>query len=931
MSILSALPKKLQFIRTTVSFGVIALLVTPVVVTTGEIFGADLIRVLPVTNKILEFHFKEGHIDYNGVGATGAFECHGYFNKVFYQSLVNTASITTPSNCQISSPDDSRYASSKAPVRIGYKAVGTEFNSPLLSPQFLREYFVYAELQEAMSSGKRYTIALSDLADNKRTCTILFDEKTLRSPTIKVSQVGFPTSAPKYAYFSLWMGTLGALELGAYTAATFNLINVSTGAVVKTWNAIQLQKSKSQSDNILGNWSGADVYDLDFSDITTPGRYKIVAENIGCSFPFDINDDVYREPYRAIMRGMYGQRMGVEKYLYEYDKIYPRARHPDVSNLPSGIWGWYADAGDWDLYQRHWTIPFAPLLAYAMKPANHKDGDVGNKWREKPTDPWIEEGNNGVPDIIDEGRWMIEFGKRVTRAVGGVISSAGADGGATCNPSWADKRPQPVGGVDPVANSAYAGGAAYLAYCLNKHHTLSGKSGSHPESAAWIAEAQSALARGTSGDWRTLSMVALYLATGDASYQSLAKAAGLNYIKSDWLDFSPRRLAACMYAISAKELPNVDLTFYDGVKNGILADANLHLSSLTTGYRFGGVESRENVNINLLTIPRLFTVAVAYELTKEKKYFDCVHTTMAYLYGGNQENRTRLTGVGYNRELDAFVCDAWYLLDFNHIAYRNPIFPGFSVYNGTTFDISTGPGSESWARSSALPEWGQWPRGENRMRNRYSIAGSEFTINQNNAWYMFAAGYLLDGKGTTQPFSRPTVALNYLEASQIGVSGPFPLSVTASPTTERVEYWYDYHFIGESENKANGFLCIWDVSQTKLKIGDQVLITAIAYDYKGEPSVPTPEGEKRMTITSISALKVSGNKMRAGNKPGLSINHHLLQVNGVQGRVNLFTVDGRFITGTEVTNGSVQLDIGFAPAGAYVLRTISGTFRFSKN
>ena len=36
--------------------------------------AADLLRVQPVTDKILMLHFTEGHIDYNGVRPDGTFE-----------------------------------------------------------------------------------------------------------------------------------------------------------------------------------------------------------------------------------------------------------------------------------------------------------------------------------------------------------------------------------------------------------------------------------------------------------------------------------------------------------------------------------------------------------------------------------------------------------------------------------------------------------------------------------------------------------------------------------------------------------------------------------------------------------------------------------------------------------------------------------------
>ena len=81
--------------------------------------------------------------------------------------------------------------------------------------------------------------------------------------------------------------------------------------------------------------------------------------------------------------------------------------------------------------------------------------------------------------------------------------------------------------------------------------------------------------------------------------------------------------------------------------------------------------------------------------------------------------------------------------------------------------------------------------------------------------------------------------------SEDGVS--IRLSIRASADTERVEYYYDWHFAGESTDRADGFALAWDIAQNNLQPGESVTITAIAYDTKGESSLPTQEGEREFT------------------------------------------------------------------------------------
>ena len=46
--------------------------------------GADLIKILPVTEKIIMLHFDEGHIDYQGYGQDRYEDISLYYNFVVF-------------------------------------------------------------------------------------------------------------------------------------------------------------------------------------------------------------------------------------------------------------------------------------------------------------------------------------------------------------------------------------------------------------------------------------------------------------------------------------------------------------------------------------------------------------------------------------------------------------------------------------------------------------------------------------------------------------------------------------------------------------------------------------------------------------------------------------------------------------------------------
>jgi hypothetical protein len=438
---------------------------------------------------------------------------------------------------------------------------------------------------------------------------------------------------------------------------------------------------------------------------------------------------------------------------------------------------------------------------------------------------------------------------------GGVPGYVGRDAGAETRPSWSDDRVLYVSEERVDMAYAYAGAAAYYVHNLNKHY---GKV--HPSADEWLAEARDAFkwaqARKDESEdarrMRQLAAACLYLATSEPEFQTIFKADWQQDGQRNdgaWLNHTPNMLASAIYLLSCAGKPNLDKEFHAQVQASMIARADkVTDNNEQVGFRYGGLENHQTVLMNLITAPRVFFQIVAYETTKAEKYRRSIHNTLAYVFGGNPEGRSRLTGVGYEAEQDAFVPDAWYLLDFNHKVYRNPIFPGHSAYGLLSgWDVG-GPGSEAWARSSTLPVIDRWPIGEQRMRSRYSIAGSEWTIHQNHPWYILATGYLLPADNRPlPPFSRPTVALKLTE-DRIDLARPMRLTATTGASTERVEYYFEWHFIGESTDRASGFAFTWDPSQTELKTGDDVQITAVAYDRHGETSLPSPQGERTLRV-----------------------------------------------------------------------------------
>ncbi len=879
-------------------------------------FAADLVRILPVTDKILQVTFDEGHIDYFGIYG------NRYDDNVCYYQALNTGRSVESDRYTITSTDDPNYTGHQNPVALGRKAKGVDFNNIYQNnePKAVKHHWIYLELPFEMQTGHTYTVTMNRLAGNVNEYKLTFDENHQRSPAIHVNQVGYVPEAPKYAYISHFMGDFdhaphdkGALNLEKYDGADFYLFDVANGRRVYS-GKVAFHKSKSNPDFKTdkgfehANMTLADVYECDFSEFAAPGEYKIVVENMGCSYPFEIGADVYREPYYWTSRAMFTQRQGIVQEI-EPGVLYPRDHHTDdglvIKYFPDetgekkfdpdggvgeikGVWGWYHDAGDWDGYAHHYRVPMILLALYDIKPENFGDGDVHLKYKEADDAPWILEHQNGIPDVLDEASWLIRFFKRARRALqdqgysdGGVPGYVGVDAGSDDDgvlPSWEDTRVMALKGGNIVPMTyRYAACAAWLAVCLDK----AGGATPHPRSAGWIQEARDAYAwakdqnKDGDGDVNRAKMeaaAALYRYTAETAYQDdfrTCKNRDNNWGSAAlWFNLHPWHHAAAIFALIPDDHPGLDAGLKQACIDAITnrADRETVDTAAGRGFRYGADRNILFI-LGTFSTPKIFLAAYAHELTGRQKYLDVCYSTCDYCLGGNQMNMVKISGVGENPERQPFHIDSWCLYDYNSMVYTNPILPGYVPYemhrngdwmSGNLGDIGNGwswVGDEDFSRSTAYPAIGDFPDAEARFWNRNSIAGSEWTVHQTLCQAIFAYGYLCgDFTGPYTANQRPTVALNLQDGLEIPQDKTVTLCVTASPDVRRVEYYYDWHFIGESTDRDNDFAFKWELEKYKTS-RKETLITAKAFDDRGLVSAPGDAGEKCVQITRATAVE----------------------------------------------------------------------------
>lgn len=210
-------------------------------------------------------------------------------------------------------------------------------------------------------------------------------EQTVETMGVNVNQVGYLPDAEKKAVVRA--------DLGTEIDGDFDVINVATGKSVYTGTLEAFGENKASEENTAI---------ADFSDVTEEGTYKIVTENYGESFQFEIGKNVYDDLAESALHMFYLQRCGEE---IEDDTFGHPACHTGgaleargTSSAYLSVLGGWHDAGDYGRYTVAGAKAVADLLL-AYEAYGDQFGD----------DTGIPESGNGIPDLLDEVKYELDW------------------------------------------------------------------------------------------------------------------------------------------------------------------------------------------------------------------------------------------------------------------------------------------------------------------------------------------------------------------------------------------------------------------------------------------------------------------------------------------------------------------------------------------
>lgn len=203
---------------------------------------------------------------------------------------------------------------------------------------------------------------------------------------VYVNQAGYRSSLPKYFYTD-------------QNVSSFQVIETSTGNIFFS-GQVQLYRTNDGG-------TGKTLYKGEFSSLTRPGIYQIKLSNNDTSYSFPISENVFDDVYRKSLKAFYFQRCGSQLF-YQHAGVYQRSAchtgdgfyHSSTgqSGFKYSRGGWH-DAGDYGKYVVNGGISVVTLLmAYEYFPELFASDNLN-----------IPESGNGIPDILDEVRYEIQW------------------------------------------------------------------------------------------------------------------------------------------------------------------------------------------------------------------------------------------------------------------------------------------------------------------------------------------------------------------------------------------------------------------------------------------------------------------------------------------------------------------------------------------
>ncbi|WP_232376422.1 glycoside hydrolase family 9 protein [Amycolatopsis aidingensis] len=482
-------------------------------------------------------------------------------------------------------------------------------------------------------------------------------------PRVRVNQVGYLPSGPKHAN----------LVTDAAQPVAWRLADAG-GTVVA---------EGTSSPQGLDPTSGQSTHHIDFTAFTGEGNGFTLTADGETSYPFDIREGIYTDLRTDALAFFYHQRSGIEIEAEYVGAEYARpAGHlqvppnqgdvevpcqPGVCDYTLDVSGGWYDAGDHGKYVVNGGISAAQVLSVYER-ALHTDG--GDPAKLGDGSLAVPERGNGVPDVLDEARWQVEFLLSMQVPAGeelaGMAHHKVHDANWTGLPLLPHEDPE-LRELHPASTAATlnlaAVGAqcarlfaeydpAFAARCLEAAQTAWDAAKANP---AIYADPEDGVGGGAYSDddvtdefyWAAAE---LFLTTGENRYWTEVSSSphhGTEVFTDGGFGWgSVAALGMLNLATVPSELSTDQLAF---VRDAVVRGAQRYAATADAeayGLPYAPYEYQYVWGSNSQVLNNMVVLATAHDLTGRAEFAEAVLTGWDYLLGRNPLNQSYVTGYG---------------------------------------------------------------------------------------------------------------------------------------------------------------------------------------------------------------------------------------------------------------------------------------------
>lgn len=744
--------------------------------------ATKFIALKVIDRQYLMVQFRDGEVTYRDDGkGPSAFLGHSFAKgddtlKRFGTPLVPSKAIALH-DWTINSPDDPSLDGIH-PTTISRKA------KPMNTDHTLRselDHWIFLRLPHPMKQGHTYEVTFpTSIETDIRSAKTTFDIWKTPSEAIHVNIIGYaPRHEMHVADLYMWLGDGGQRDYKSFENNDVYLLNLTTGKR-KPVGKVKFWKSASASIYEAGqkNLTGSDVWSIDFS-CSTPGRYRLVVDGVGCSMDFDIKRDIYYEPFRYSLRGYYYMRIGEPA---NPEKLLPVPRQPrfipgvDPKNfvvyktnltpwskewqrLHMDVWdephfkkaekslffqhrlpgnptndhviGGHSDAFDWDRHLAHVSNIYDILLSYILTNGRLSEDNLG-----------IRESGNGIPDLLDEARNEVDFFLNIRDG------DAYSQGVTNPDKDWTVMF---QAGCTTMAAWANAANCAMMAEAfrilgnseLKKYYTqeaIKAYRYAEKQKIKQLDDLQYVGIYAMRGrDFKQMAAAFLYNLTADRAWEKVMLDESM--VKSDCsrlLMEDAKKYYQIWSAAAYITCPHV--RHYPQFYRQLCASINNQtdndhiLATTQRPSRRATTDNRFHTSQNLQIV--MMAHYIANTPARREQLENIMYAEADWALGRNPGNIVEMTGLGQRHLTDIYTT--------GQNDGTPEVHPGQTPYNGTETWTEGNGGDARILLNQCYPSWqdGGWPRQESFFNQRYLWVNAEFTPRETMRGKMALLAYL---------------------------------------------------------------------------------------------------------------------------------------------------------------------------------------------